>query len=177
MQYPVVVVEYDSKWPIMYEKEKQVIARLLGEHILSIEHVGSTAVPGLAAKPIIDIMIGVKNLDEGRQTCIQPLQDIGYHYVPDFEIELPDRCFLYRGSEDGHSHHVHITEPNSIFWIEHILFRDYLRKYPAAAEKYGELKQHLAQKYKTQRAEYGQAKTDFIQNVLGKARKEFGVDE
>lgn len=173
MHYPVIIVDYDPEWPRLFEQEKKVLVNLLASGIIAIEHVGSTAVPGLAAKPIIDIMIGVESLEKGKDFCIKPLQEMGYHYVPELEGDIPERCFLFRGSSKGHSHHIHITEPTTSFWIDHILFRDYLRKYKEVAEAYGELKYKLAQQFRTQREKYGMAKTDFIEGVLEKARSEF----
>jgi GrpB-like predicted nucleotidyltransferase (UPF0157 family) len=170
MQYPVVIVDYDPAWPRLFETEKNKIAKLFGDQILSIEHVGSTAVPGLVAKPIIDIMIGVDSLEKGKTLCLPALQKLGYQYVAELEKEIPERYFLFRGSVEGHSHHIHITQPTTEFWIDHILFRDYLRRYPDVAREYGELKQQLAQQYRLERVEYGKAKTDFIENVLAKAR-------
>lgn len=171
MQYPVIIVKYDPKWAVSYESEKLRIENLFKEKNLTIEHVGSTAVPGLAAKPIVDIMIGVENLDMGR-TLVKPLQAIGYDYVFELEKEIPERLFLFRGTVKGHSHHIHITEPTTEFWHDHILFRDYLRNYADVARAYGKLKIKLARRYHTDRVGYGYAKTDFIEDVLAKARTE-----
>lgn len=172
MQYPVVIVDYDPEWPKLYEIERKLIHGLLGDIIFAIEHVGSTAVPGLAAKPIVDIMIGVQDVEKGRNACIKPLMELGYSYVPELEKDIPERYFLFRGSAKGHSHHIHITQPTTDFWIDHLLFRDYLRKHPSVAKQYGDLKQSLANVYRDKRVEYGQAKTDFIEDVLLKARAE-----
>lgn len=171
MQYPVVITQYDPEWVNLFSKEKQLIEQLFKNESLQIEHVGSTAVPGLAAKPIVDIMIGVKDIKAGK-TLVKPLQDVGYHYVPELEKDMPERLFLFRGSSAGHSHHIHITEPTSDFWIDHILFRDYLCQYPEVAQAYGNLKIKLAQQHRTDRVAYGHAKTDFIEDVLTKARAE-----
>lgn len=171
MQYPVVISEYDPEWAHLFEKEKLLIQQLFMNETLLIEHVGSTAVPGLAAKPIVDIMIGVEELKLGR-TLVKPLQKFGYYYVEELEKEIPERLFLFRGSVKGHSHHIHITELTTDFWIDHILFRDYLCKYPKVAQAYGKLKLKLAKRHRTDRVAYGQAKTDFIEDVLAKARAE-----
>jgi GrpB-like predicted nucleotidyltransferase (UPF0157 family) len=173
MQYPVIIVDYNPEWPKLFEQEKKLLEKLCAKGITAIEHVGSTAVPGLAAKPIIDIMIGVESLEDGKLNCIGPLQAIGYHYVPELEGDIPERYFLFRGSSKGHSHHIHITEPTTAFWIDHILFRDYLRKYKEVANAYAQLKQKLAKQFRNQREKYGMAKTDFIEDVLEKARVEF----
>lgn len=175
MQYPVVITEYDPEWVNLFNKEKELIEKLFKNVSLQIEHVGSTAVPGLAAKPIVDIMIGVDGFEIGR-SLVKPLKDIGYHYVSELEKDMPERLFLFRGSSDGHSHHIHITQPTTDFWIDHILFRDYLCKYPSVAQAYGNLKMKLAQQHHTDRVAYGHAKTDFIEDVLAKARAEL-LDE
>ena len=175
MQYPVVISEYDPEWANIFAKEKLLIQQLFKNEKFRIEHVGSTAVPGLAAKPIVDIMIGVDELKVGR-TFVKPLQNFGYHYVEELEKEIPERLFLFRGSVKGHSHHIHITQPTTEFWIDHILFRDYLCKYPEVAQAYGKLKLKLAQRHQTDRVAYGQAKTDFIEDVLAKAKAELEKD-
>ncbi|MCK4723405.1 MAG: GrpB family protein, partial [Dehalococcoidia bacterium] len=93
MTYPVGIVNYDPQWPVLYEEEKGRILDVIGRRIAAIEHIGSTAVPELAAKPIIDIMIAVRRLADADE-CIEPLQDIGYEYVREFEVEMPERRFF-----------------------------------------------------------------------------------
>src|SRR5574341_424131 len=87
----VVIVPYDKTWPVMFEQEKERLEKALSHHALSIQHIGSTAVPGLSAKPIIDIMIAVRTLAEADEFCIQPIIGMGYEYGKELERETPFR--------------------------------------------------------------------------------------
>jgi GrpB-like predicted nucleotidyltransferase (UPF0157 family) len=165
----VVVVDYDAAWPARFEDEKTRIAaalRDLSDGIVAIEHVGSTAVNGLAAKPIIDIMLGVRDLSIGER-CIHPLEAIGYDYRG--EAGIPGRLFFRKGQP--RSHHLHMVRHGSEFWERHILFRELLRRRPDLAAEYGALKKKLAIKYRTQRLEYTDAKTPFIEQALAEIGK------
>ena len=143
MTYPVGIVNYDPQWPVLYEEEKGRILGVIGRRIVAIEHIGSTAVRGLAAKPIIDIMVAVRHLIDAGE-CIEPLQSIGYEYVPEFEVEIPERRFFRKGPPEARTHHIHMIELTSEFWGRHLLFRDYLRTHPEAAQQYYQLKKELA---------------------------------
>lgn len=92
----VTICDYDLRWPLAFEDEKRAIIRAIGGHISALEHIGSTAVPGLAAKPTIDIMVGLRQLEDARH-CIQPLADLGYEYVPEYEAEIPERRYFRKG--------------------------------------------------------------------------------
>ncbi len=161
----VVVVDYDSSWPARYERERAGIVEALGdvmEGVAAIEHVGSTAVPGLAGKPIIDIMVGIREL-AGGERCVQPLEALEYEYRGDAGI--PGRYYFRKGNP--RSHHLHMVEHRSEFWQRHILFRDLLRERPAVAREYAALKKELAVRYRTDRLAYTEAKTPFIESALG----------
>ncbi len=93
MVLQVVVVEYNPQWPSFYEQEKERILSLIADDIIAIEHIGSTSVPGLGAKPVIDMMVGLRSLTEAAN-CIAPLQSLGYEYVPEFEEIIPERRFF-----------------------------------------------------------------------------------
>ncbi len=96
MADPVVIVDYDPRWPAMFREEQEAILRAIGPHVVAVEHVGSTAVPGLGAKPIIDILVGIGSLNEA-SACIRPLEALGYRYVPEFEAEFPERRYFDKG--------------------------------------------------------------------------------
>jgi len=163
MPGPVVIVDYDPDWPILYEKEKQQILGAIREGILGIEHIGSTAVPGLGAKPIIDIMAGVRdkaNADE----CLLPLQRIGYTDVTP-EPENPEWFYCLGKASHSTGFHLHLMKYQSSTWNRHLVFRDYLRSHPDVAEKYFRLKKGLSKKYGTDRVGYTNAKTAFIKNI------------
>lgn len=166
MPAPVIIVDYDPLWPRLFAEEKTRLTATIGPHILRVEHVGSTAVPGLAAKPIIDILIGLASLDNA-PPCIAPLEKLDYIYVPEHEKDLPERRYFSKGRDnvEGASHHLHMVTLDGSFWQRHILFRDYLRAHPGVAADYGDLKRQLAEQYRDDRSAYTNAKTDFITRV------------
>ena len=168
MEYPVVIVEYNPQWPIFYEEEKTRILGLIGNIVVAIEHIGSTAVLGLGAKPIIDIMVAIHQLDDAKE-CILPLQSLGYEYIPEYEDTMPERRYFHKGPPGARTHHVHMVELASDFWERHLLFRDFLRTHPEVASQYYQLKQELATKYGSNREGYTEAKTTFIESIITRA--------
>ena len=168
---PIVIETYQSQWPELFNLEAAVIHSLIGSYLTVIEHIGSTAVPGLAAKPIIDMLIGVKNLADAPD-FIPPLQNLGYVYVPEHEADLPERRYLYKQDHGKDTFHLHMVEPQSDFFSRHIAFRDYLRTHPEAVADYAALKIRLASEFGSDRAGYTDAKSDFIRSIERKARPE-----
>jgi GrpB-like predicted nucleotidyltransferase (UPF0157 family) len=166
---PVIVVHYDEAWPSLFEEERKRIEGAIGPWAEGIEHVGSTAVPGLAAKPVIDIMVGVKSLDDS-PILVERLVGIGYEYVPQFERDLPFRRYFRKMREGPRTHQIHLVErSNTDWWEPHLFFRDYLRTHPETAREYGRLKYHLAERFRGDRHAYTDAKTDFISEVVRRA--------
>ncbi len=159
---PIVIADYDPRWPQKYEEERARIAEAMGEWLLDIQHVGSTSVPGLAAKPVIDIMPGVRSLDDDGH-FIAPLEALGYEHVPAFQDEIADRRYFRRGVP--RQFHVHVVVPGGDFWVRHIAFRDYLRAHPETAVEYEALKRKLAAQFGEDRLAYVHAKTDFITGI------------
>jgi GrpB-like predicted nucleotidyltransferase (UPF0157 family) len=133
---------------------------------LAIEHTGSTAVPGLAAKPIIDILAGLRT-EDARPAAIAALEAAGY--VHRGEQEIPGRDFFRRG--DPRQFHVHLTAVGSAFWTDHLAFRDWLRAHPDSAAQYAELKLRLAARFPRDREAYIAGKTNFVADVLRVARR------
>ena len=168
---PIEVVDYDQDWPRRYAEERDRIAAAIGEAILAIEHVGGTAVPGLPAKTVIDLMVGVEDIERAGQ-AVAGLINLGYEYIPEFETQLPDRRYFRRGAPE--THHVHMVPVSSDYWREHLLFRDYLRSHPQAAEEYGKLKRGLAGRFPLDRDAYRAGKLPFIDTVVDAARREAG---
>lgn len=170
MGVSVKLVDYDPNWPLMFEREKAKILSVIANKVVAIEHVGSTAVPGLGAKPIIDIMVGIRRISDA-QRCIEPLETIGYEYVAKYEVSIPERRYFRRGPSNlpNRHYHLHMVEYNSDFWKRHLLFRDYLRAHPHAARDYQKLKKELAAKYRRNRDAYTGAKTSFIESIVSKA--------
>lgn len=171
MKRSVKIVDYDPRWPAIFAEEKNRILSVLKEKVVAIEHVGSTAVQDLGAKPIIDIMVAVRSLSDAEE-CIKPLRSIGYEYVPEYEKELPERRYFHRGPKEipNEHFHLHMVERGSDFWQKHITFRDYLRLRPDIAEQYCKLKRELARKHVSDREAYTKAKTTFIESVIAEAR-------
>ncbi len=168
MAEPVVIVDYDSQWPLLYEREKTRILATTGHLISTVEHVGSTAIPGLGAKPIIDIIAGGERLTDAEQ-CIPLLQSIGYEYVHYSIAGIPERRYFDKDAQGRHTYHLHMVEITSDFWRRHILFRDYLRTHPEVAQAYYELKVALAIRFRDDRNAYTEAKTAFIRSIEAKA--------
>jgi len=123
---PVVIEQYDPKWPQQFELEKALLDGIISAVNASIEHVGSTAIPNMGAKPIIDIMIGVPRLTE-IESRIPNLEKIGYRYVQRYEAELPERRYFRKPFTGPSTHHLHCVCRDTAFWNRHVLFRDYLR--------------------------------------------------
>ncbi|MDJ0269542.1 MAG: GrpB family protein [Aigarchaeota archaeon] len=107
MDRRIKLVDYNALWPEMYREEKRRIMEKVGHLIVDVEHIGSTAIPGMKAKPIIDIMIAVKDLNIADE-CITLLQELGYEYVP--EPDFPERCFMRKGSPENRTHHISIVK-------------------------------------------------------------------
>jgi GrpB-like predicted nucleotidyltransferase (UPF0157 family) len=166
---PVIVVPYDEAWPSLFEEERTRIEGAIGPWVEEIEHVGSTAVSGLAAKPVIDIMVGVKSLDES-PILVERLVDIGYEYVPEFERVLPFRRYFRKMREGRRTHQIHLVErSNAEWWDRHLLFRDYLRAHPEAAQDYARLKRDLSRRLGGDRVAYTDAKSGFISEIVRRA--------
>lgn len=162
---PIEVVPYDPRWPALFEAASREIHTVIGGYITGIEHIGSTAVPCLAAKPVIDILVGVRSLSDA-PLFLPPLAPLGYTYVPEHEDIFPERRYLHRIADGQHTHHVHIVEPGSEFYRVQLLFRDYLRAHPRDAAAYASLKYQLAGQYHLDREAYTDGKSAFIQEIL-----------
>jgi GrpB-like predicted nucleotidyltransferase (UPF0157 family) len=170
---PVVIVEYDPRWPTWYEEERDLILAVAGDWIVAMEHVGSTAVPGLGGKAIIDIMPAVRRLADAEQ-CIEPLESIGYEYVPEYNEILPERRYFHKGPPRARAFHLHMAERTSEFWERHLLFRNFLREHPEEAQEYFRLKKELAARFGRDREGYTEAKTAFIEGMVARARLDLG---
>ncbi len=173
LEEPVVVCEYNPEWINLFEKEKNIVLNAIGKYIEAIEHIGSTAIENLAAKPIIDILVGLKSLDDAKD-CIPKLEELNYEYVQEVEITLPNRRFFRKPPKGTakRKYHVHMVEVNNDFWIRQLLFRDYLRSNPKTLQEYETIKKLLAKKYPNNRVAYTMGKEGFILLVVEKAKQE-----
>lgn len=167
----VVLVPYDAQWPQLFAQEAARVRHLLGDLVTRVEHIGSTAVPGLDAKPIIDLLVGVRSLREAKLAAVPILEAVGYSYWRDNPNQ--ERMFLVRGLPPNgpRTHHIHMVEPTSESW-ERVLFRDYLRAHPREVQRYGQLKHDLAAQFPHDREAYTDGKGAYIAGVLAKARAE-----
>ena len=166
----VVIVEHDYNWQQLFQEEAALIEKTLNIGLITrIEHFGSTAVPNLAAKPVVDLLIGVNSLNHAKEKAIAPLELLGYAYWQDNPD--PQRMFFVKGlpPNSPRTHHIHLVEPDSILW-ERLLFRDYLRQHSGEANRYAELKYQLAKRFFNDREAYTQSKTEYIRSVMKKAR-------
>jgi GrpB-like predicted nucleotidyltransferase (UPF0157 family) len=163
----ITIAEYDPKWPALFSEEKKQVLDSIGKNIHRIEHIGSTAVPGLGAKPIIDILVVLNGLDRVKE-CIPRLQTNGYEYLG--ENGIPGRSFFTKKNSGtgGRTHHLHLVVKGSPIIEKHIAFRDYLRDHPKTAKEYQDLKNRLARRFGADRDGYSNAKNDFITSVLAK---------
>ncbi len=167
---------YDPNWPVLFLEEKEhLLACLPHELIGRIEHFGSTAIPGLAAKPIIDMLVEVTSLEEARHRIVPVLESQGYDYFwrPTWGDDTPPfyAWFIKRNRQGRRTHHIHMVESHFEHW-DRLLFRDYLILHPLAAAEYQRLKVSLASEYPNDRIAYTNGKTNFIKRVMKKAKYE-----
>jgi len=166
-QAPVKIVAYDSSWPDKFRAEEQYLSEALSEWLVAaIEHVGSTAVPGLAAKPVIDVMVPVESLEVSRP-AIDLLVQSGYTYYP-YKGDIMH--WFCKPSPAYRTHHVHLVPFGSALWHDRLAFRDALRRSSELAAAYAELKQSLAARYEFDREAYTEAKGPFVERVLSQLR-------
>jgi GrpB-like predicted nucleotidyltransferase (UPF0157 family) len=166
----VVIVEYDLRWPALFDEEAaRIRAAVSGDLIERIEHIGSTAVPGLPAKPIIDILIGVESVDEAREQAVPVLESLGYSFWADNPHK--DVLFLVKGLPPNgpRTHHIRVVALDAPSW-DTLLFRDYLRAHPDESARYAQLKRDLAARFQTDREAYTEAKTDYVKAVTERAK-------
>jgi GrpB-like predicted nucleotidyltransferase (UPF0157 family) len=166
----VELVNYDPRWPVLFNEEaKRLRAVLDPSLILGLEHFGSTAVPDLSAKPIIDILIAVRSLTDAQASFVEALRSLDYVYWA--ENPKKDRMFFVKGMPpfgSRRSHHVHVTEPHGEMW-QRLAFRDYLRAHPEEAGAYERLKRRLATEHQADREAYTGAKSAYVESVMRKA--------
>jgi GrpB-like predicted nucleotidyltransferase (UPF0157 family) len=165
----VRLVPYQPAWAKLFEQEAERLSAALGRHVIRVEHVGSTAVPGLDAKPILDIVVAVRDLTEA-PVFEEALKPLGY--VHKAENDRPGRLyFVKRLPDDRSTHHLNITELSTECWFTHVAFRDYLLSHPEARDEYRKLKRELASRHQHDRAAYGEEKGRFIERILALARE------
>ena len=161
---PIELVAYSPAWPLRFDAERTALAAIFPPDF-RIDHIGSTAVPGLAAKPIIDILIGAPALAQV-ESRIAAMQASGYRYRPEFEAELPLRRYFVKPADSPQEFHVHAVATDGEFWTAHLLFRDALCADLALAAEYAALKRALAARHRGDRDSYTAAKAPFIRATV-----------
>lgn len=156
---PIQIVAYDPRWPGLFLEEREALLRVLRPWLTGpIEHIGSTAVPGLAAKPVLDIMAAVGTLEESRG-AIEALRSLGYGHAPYRPEEIHWFC---KPGPSFRTHHLHLVPYGSPLWAANLAFRDRLREDPALAAEYAALKRSLAATFEHDREGYTKRKGAFI---------------
>ena len=163
---PIEIVPYDADWPRQFADEAELLRPVLASWLAGpIEHVGSTAIAGLAAKPVIDMMAGVRSLDASRP-AIDAVRVPGYCYAP-YHPDLEH--WFCKPSPAYRTHDLHLIPVGTPQWIRPIAFRDYLREHSEQAREYEALKRQLAQKHRLDREAYTEAKRPFINRITDEA--------
>jgi len=167
MSQRLQIMLYDPSWASEFETERDLVSHALGQLARRIDHNGSTAVPGLEAKPFIDIQVSAEKLNPIRAYA-EPLAGLGYRHAPHSDDAV---CpFFHRPSEWPHSHHIHVVESGGLEERRTLAFRDYLRDHGDVAHEYGLLKEELVTLYDAakpaDRERYASAKTEFINRVV-----------
>jgi GrpB-like predicted nucleotidyltransferase (UPF0157 family) len=164
----VEIAKYQSVWVERFERERKLLQHALGTHVIRIEHVGSTSIPGLDAKPTLDMIAGLKELRSADCYAAQ-LGDLGYEFRPHHPV--PGRLHFAKIQSGLRTHNLSLTVYGSDFWEAHLLFRDYLRNHPEVTRAYQELKYRLATQYSEDTVQYTAGKDEFIAEVLQEARE------
>ena len=163
----IKLVPHEDVWAENYQKEKEILQQILGDLTIDIQHIGSTAIPNIVAKPILDVGVGVKDIDAMR-AVIPLLEKAGYDVAD--KIEEKGEVLGRRGSAQIRTCLIHIEVYGNINWENHIIFRDYLLAHPEAAKEYEQLKLANAKIYAGDRKGYVAAKTEFVRNIVEKVK-------
>lgn len=166
----VVLVPYKKAWQVLFEKEKELLEKQIGNFLADIQHIGSTSIPGINAKPILDIAIGVMSLKEAHKFLVARMQRLGYELRPRENANAYELLFV-KGPESRRTHYVHVIRYRGRKWNKARLFRDYLRTHPKRAQQYAALKKELVKKYAHDRFNYTKGKEVFIKKTLKIAEK------
>ncbi|MFN8662767.1 MAG: GrpB family protein [Thermomicrobiales bacterium] len=167
----VRLVPHDPRWSVAYCREAERLQQALGAHALEIAHIGSTAVPGLVAKPLLDIMVAITSLEE-QDEVVPLLERIGYEFR--LHDTLPERLFFITGEPEARRVNLSLTALDSAYWRDHLAFRDILRGRPDMADAYARLKAGLAERYSDDRLAYTAAKGEFVARALAADRVQDG---
>lgn len=161
----VALHPYNTSWPQAFEAERSRLLSLFPGELVEVEHIGSTAVPGLKAKPVIDLLGGVRSINDAERLAL-PLCQAGYTTSAAFNASLSDRKWFMRWANGHRTHHLHLVVHGGPVWHERIKFRNALRASPELAVRYAVLKTQLATAHPKDREAYTEAKTEFVRAVV-----------
>ena len=164
----VKLLPHDKKWKTLYEREQAVLKNKLNSLVVDIQHIGSTSIFGIPAKPIIDVSLGLRKLKDAKK-LIKPLATLGYEWRKG--VSGPNQWLFVKGPEEKRTHYLHVMCYNGGIWKHDILFRDYLQKNPSRAKQYRMLKEKLATKYANDRGTYTKNKAEFILETIKIAKR------
>lgn len=165
----VKIVPYRKEWAKLFEKEKKRLEKALGNKVVDIQHVGSTSIQNMPAKPIIDINVGIKMMKNSGK-FIKLFKSLGYEYNPKFGSGRTHMVFI-KGNRVSKTHHLHLMRYNGDIWKKHLSFRNYLHEHKSDAKKYEQLKKSLQKKFTNDIHSYIINKAEFIKNIIKKAKK------
>lgn len=164
----VVLVPYDPQWPLLFNRERDRLMRLFPSRLLDVQHFGSTAIPGMPAKPVIDLLAGVASM-EIADALMEPLLSSGYTTSAEYNATLADRRWFMRWHNGHRTHHLHVVLFGGPVWRCRLRFCDVLRANAELAQQYITLKQRLAAQYGADREVYSNAKSEFVLSISGDA--------
>jgi GrpB-like predicted nucleotidyltransferase (UPF0157 family) len=175
MKGPVALSPHDPRWAGLFASERDRLMAALAPYVLAVEHIGSTAVPGIAAKATIDMDVAIFRLEDAPR-CVERMKALGYEYLPELEAAMPERRYFRRVAHPAGSredlYHVHMVEVGSAFWERDQIFRDFLRAHADAAREYEALKRRLAHEHADNREAYTEGKAEFVRRVEAAASAE-----
>ena len=165
----IYIAPYQKNWPDLFEIERQKIIKNAGDIIAAVEHIGSTSVVGLPAKPVIDILVGLRDFEKDAATLVQRMK-ADYSYNDKYEDILPNRRYFNEKDNAFQKCNIHCVQINSDWWNRHIMFRNYLRQHDEKRDDYYQHKKELAERDWENTNDYAGEKTAFIRNMEAEAR-------
>ena len=163
----VKLVSYNKNWKQEFQMEKKRLEKILGDNAIAIEHIGSTAIPNISAKPVIDILVGVQTLKREGIMCCKLLERHSFHYKKRTKM----RFLVVKGNGSKRTHNIHIARFKGRRWYKLLAFRNYLQSYPKIAQEYNVLKKRLEKSYSNKTKLYTEKKLEFVKIILKKALK------
>jgi GrpB-like predicted nucleotidyltransferase (UPF0157 family) len=163
----IEVVPYDPHWRVLFERAARELVEVFGEEVVAIHHVGSTAIPNVSAKPIIDVLVEVRRIEKIDEFNPEMIER---GYLPKGEFGIAGRRFFIKGDEEQRSHHIHVFQTENPEFERHIAFRNYMIAHPEEAAAYGRLKEELARRFPHDIEGYMAGKDAFIKEIERKAQ-------